>query len=139
MAGVWEDGRRRIRGALSSIVFFVASLLVILAALFSSGKEVFGAPKLFVTNFTGDEKAVGLFLARNHQNEAIYVPNWEHHPALKYYSGKMIESVQPNSSPELQPPFWLILPTELLEENPQLKSLEADYAGKFLTLIHFRL
>lgn len=116
----------------------ITLLIIIINAGFSTIIEAFISPQIYISKASSDEKAVGLYLkdeAKN--NEEINLFNWNHHNTIRYYSNRMTESLQFNSTRQPIPPFWLILPSELLQVNPDLKKITPAYSGQYLTLIRF--
>lgn len=113
-------------------------LVIIINAGFSTVTEAFISPQIYISKASGDEKVIGLYLkdkAKN--NEEINLFNWNHHNTIRYYSNHMTESLQFNSTRQPLPPFWLVLPSELLKVNPDLKKITPAYSGQYLTLIRF--
>ena len=100
------------------------------------GLSEFFYPQIYVTRAAADEKAIGLYLSENNNNEEINIFNWNHHNTIRYYSNKLTDSLQFNTGRAPHIPSWLIMPAEVFNINPQLAALPAPYRGEYLTLVH---
>lgn len=103
-----------------------------------SFSEAFLNPKFFTLEFSKDERDIGLHLAGNAGEEKIFSRGWPHHQTLRYYSGKEIDTLDGVGEIAIPLPFWLIMPNEVIEKYPSIKSLDNFYKGKYLTLVYFK-
>ncbi|MBI2025040.1 MAG: glycosyltransferase family 39 protein [Candidatus Harrisonbacteria bacterium] len=113
-------------------------LFLVLIGLWGSAREAFVSQKIYHLDYSFDEKNIGLLLNGSSGADAAFTFQWDHHNSLRYYSQREIQPLQFNSSNQPDPPFWLILPTELLEENPDLKNMTTPFSGQYLTLVRFK-
>ncbi len=122
------------RGWIPRFIF----ILLMIPAVLTTFREAFVRPKIYALDISIDEKAIGLYLANQHNDEDIRVFNWRHLQTLRYYSQKELDVIQfGEDTVAVNPPFWLILPTPILDTNPNLRNMPAPYSGRFLTLVHF--
>ena len=138
LAIVYKHIEELIKNHYLKITYYVLMVATIITGIFISGKEAFGRPAIYALDISKDEQAVGLYLADHHNQEPIYVFEWQHHRTLRYYSGKEVLPLELGSgSIDADPPFWLILPTQLLSDNSFLQTMPTPYSGEFITLVHF--
>lgn len=117
--------------------WLIHSMVVIIVFVFGYyGLSEFFYPQIYVTRAAPDEKAIGLYLVQNHNGDEINIFNWNHHNTIRYYSGRLTDSLQFNTSRQPRIPSWLIMPTEVFETNKQLSPLPTPYRGEYLTLVH---
>ncbi len=117
--------------------WFIHALAAVTVITFGySGLSEFFYPQIYVTRAAADEKAIGLYLAENGNNQEINIFNWNHHNAVRYYSNQLTDSLQFNTGRAPKTPSWMILPTEVLALNEPLKNFPIPYTGEYLTLIH---
>ncbi|MBI4118918.1 MAG: glycosyltransferase family 39 protein [Parcubacteria group bacterium] len=110
--------------------------VITIATLIYYGLSELVYPQIYVTRAAADEKAIGLYLGQHRADEEINIFNWNHHNTIRYYSGRLTDSLQFNTGRQPHIPSWLIMPTDVFELNQQLAPLAAPYRGEYLTLVH---
>lgn len=132
--GLVYFGIRKITNRRHWLIHSVAVIIIFVFGYY--GLSEFFYPQIYITRAAPDEKSIGLYLAKNHSGEEINIFNWNHHNTIRYYSGRLTDSLQFNTGRQPQTPSWLIIPTEVFNLNKQLASLPAPYLGEYLTLVH---
>lgn len=116
--------------ALFAVTFLIAGYLTI--------KEVFFNPQLFTLDFSQEEKEIGLYLKNNAApDEKVFAISWPHHQTLRYYAEKDIQQLR-ETGLNISLPFWLVVPSQLMEKYPAMKKFSQSYQGQYLTLVHFQ-
>ena len=111
-------------------------ILVLTISLASAIIEILWSPKLFITNFTYDEMLIGKFLKDNNDSKKIFIFDWPHPNAIRYYSNNPVDILQFNTSQIPTPPFWLVIPTVDLEDNVFLENMKMPFSRQYLTLVY---
>ena len=95
--------------------------------------EVFLNPKLYITRAAGEEKIIGQIL-RGKPDFPVIIYEYPSDQTIKYYSERKVLHLTAENAEQLVPPFYIIIPSELLEQNEWLKSLPNLFGGKSLSL-----
>ncbi|TSC82538.1 MAG: glycosyl transferase protein [Parcubacteria group bacterium Gr01-1014_19] len=131
-SGAYQVTTEKWRVILKSVVW---SALVI-GAIFSF-REAFINSRLYVTRTAADSKAIGLLLSQG-QQWPIYLYEYQPDQTIQYYAQKRVEHLTEQSSDNLSVQFYLVIPTDLVKENPWLSDVTGLYSGKYLSLFEVK-
>ena len=124
------------RGEVARIAARVAIALCIVVAIFPSFREAFGKSVLYVSTKSGDEKTVGLLLAETEGETPALLYEFPHDQTIQYYARRRVSHLHEETASALSPPFHLIIPSQLVKDNPWLAGATQNFAGKELSLFH---
>ena len=122
--------------AVARIAARVAIALCIVVAIFPSFREAFGKSVLYVSTKSGDEKTVGLLLAETEGETPALLYEFPHDQTIQYYARRRVSHLHEETASALSPPFHLIIPSQLVKDNPWLAGATQNFAGKELSLFH---
>jgi 4-amino-4-deoxy-L-arabinose transferase-like glycosyltransferase len=109
-------------------------ILCFIVALFPTMREAFGDGVLYVSRASADEKEIGLSLADAPEKIPALLYEFPGDQAIQYYARRRVEHLREEAAWPLTPPFYLVIPSSLIEENDWLRAFSPSYKGEYLSL-----
>jgi hypothetical protein len=97
-------------------------------------REAFGDGVLYVSRASADEKEIGLSLADAPEKIPALLYEFPGDQAIQYYARRRVEHLREEAAWPLTPPFYLVIPSSLIEENDWLRAFSPSYKGEYLSL-----
>ena len=101
-----------------------------------SANEAFRNSQLYVTKKATDEKAIALYIVSKSIDIPIILFELADDQTIQYYSRRPVQHLTVENGNLPAPPFYLVVPNPVIEQNPWLKKIIKPYTGEKISLFY---